>query len=243
MPEPPLWLGQGMINVPFEYGRLPDGRPSLVIGAVQAGLTFNHVQGDNPEHLRGDCGIVCCADVLDQFGVYLTEAELVHHAVACGELHIVLDRPDESGWTYPVEQARILSDYGVPAHAEQGRSIEWLAEAVQRGHGVIIGVNAGVLWCNPHNLGTGEANHAITITGIARDLADGALLGFFINDSATGKSAQFISCHLMVTTFERTGGYCVVTDYPKVSGTAVDRVGPAVEVNLPPKAKKPKKVR
>lgn len=214
MPGPPLWLHRAVINVPYEYGRLPDGRHGMVIGAVRACMAFNHVQGENPERLRGDCGVVCCADVLDQFGVYLSEAELVHHAAACGELHVVLGRPDESGWTYPVEQARILSDYGVPAHAERGRSIEWLAEAVQHGHGVIVGVNAGVLWSNPRNLGTGEANHAITVTGIARDPDDGALLGFFINDSGTGKSAQFVSCHLMVTAFARTGGYCVITDFP-----------------------------
>ena len=32
------------------------------------------------------------------------------------------------------------------------------------------------------------------MTGIARDVYDGALLGFFVNDSGTGLSAQFLSC-------------------------------------------------
>lgn len=213
MPEPPLWLRQSVMNAPYEYGRLPDGRPAVVIGAVRAAMVYNHVQGRNPEHFLADCGIVCCADVLDQFGVYRTEAELVGHAAACGELHITMGQPDQSGWTYPAEQAQILCDYGVPAHAEEGRSAEWLAGAVQRGHGVIIGINAGVLWTDPRYLGTGQANHAVTVTGIARDLYDGALLGFFINDSATGKAAQFVSWHLMTTSFARTGGYCVITDY------------------------------
>jgi hypothetical protein len=196
-----------------EYGRLPDGRQSVIIGAVRASMAYNHVQGENAEHFRGDCGIVCCVDVLDQFGVYSSEADVVRHALACGELHIELESPDESGWTYPGEQARILCDYGVPAHPDQARSIEWLAGAVELGHGVIIGINAGMLWSNPRNLGTGEANHAVTVTGTARDVVDGALLGFFINDSGTGKSGQFLSCQLMTAAFLRTGGYCVITDY------------------------------
>lgn len=210
----PSWLRQVSIGVPFEYGPLPDGRHGMIIGAVRASIAFNHVQGENAAHFRGDCGVVCCVDVLDQFGVYSSEDDIVRHAIARGELHIETGRPDESGWTYPGEQARILYDYGVPAHAEQASSIEWLAELVQRGHGAIIGVNGGVLWNNPRNLGTGEANHAITVTGIARDPLDGALLGFFINDSGTGRSAQFLGCHLMVTAFLRTGGYCVITDHP-----------------------------
>ena len=205
--------------MPFEYGWLPGGRYAVIIGAVRACIAFNHVQGSNGGHFRGDCGIVCCADVLDQFGAYHTEDDLVRHALARGELHIEVGRPDESGWTYPFEQARILGDYGVPAHPDQARSIEWLAGAVQLGHGVIAGVNAGVLWSNPRNLGTGEANHAITVTGVARDAGDGALLGFFINDSGTGKSAQFLGCHVMVTAFLRTGGYCVITDYSYCPGS------------------------
>ena len=184
----------------------------MIIGAVRACIAFNHVQGANFERFRADCGVVCCVDVLDQFGIYQSEAEVVRHALARGELHIQAGRPDESGWTYPVEQAKILCDYGVPAHADQARSIDWLAGAVQLGHGVIIGINAGVLWCNPRNLGTGAANHAVTVTGIARDVPDGALLGFFVNDSGTGQSAQFVSFHLMTTAFLRTGGYCVITD-------------------------------
>jgi hypothetical protein len=195
----PAWLGRAGIRVPVEFGRLPDGRQGVIIGPVRACMAFNHAQGENLEHFRADCGVVCCVDILDQFGLYHSEAEVVRHALARGELHIEVGRPDESGWTYPGEQAQILCDYGVPAHPGQARSIEWLAGAV--------------LWSNPHNLGTGEANHAITVTGIARDVHDGALLGFFINDSGTGISAQFLSCHLMVTAFLRTGGYCVITDH------------------------------
>ena len=173
---------------------------------------FNHLQGDNADGDQGDCGIVCCADVLNQFAVRLREDDVIRHATRCHELHVVAGRPDQSGWTLPVDQAAILTDYGVPARAERGQSTEQLALAVQRGHGVIVMVNAGVLWSEPRVLGHGQANHAVTVTGIARDRFDGALQGFYVNDSGTGESGKFVSAHLMTTAFEHTGGFCVVTD-------------------------------
>ncbi len=81
-------------------------------------------------------------------------------------------------------------------------------------------VNAGVLWSDPQALGHGQANHAVTITGIARDRYDGALLGLYINDSGTGQSGQFVSAHLMTTAFEHEGGFCVVTDSAQAAGLA-----------------------
>jgi hypothetical protein len=214
------WLRSEAVTVPVQAGRLPDGRPSLTIGDVRGYAAFNHLQGDNPEHDCGDCGIVSCADVLNQFGVRLTEADAVRHATSRHELHVLAGQPDQSGWTLPAEQATILTDYGVPAHAEDAQPVERLALAVQLGHGVIAMVNAGVLWSDPRGLGHGQANHAITITGIARDRYDGALLGFYINDSGTGQSGQFVSAHLMKTAFEREGGFCVVTDCARTAGLA-----------------------
>jgi len=206
------WLHNATVAVPVRAGRLPDGQPSLTIGDVRRYAAFNHLQGANPEHDCGDCGIVSCADVLNQFGLPLTEANAVSHATRRHELHVVPGQPDQSGWTLPAEQAAILTDYGVPAHAEEAQPVERLALAVQLGHGVIAMVNAGVLWSDPRGLGHGQANHAVTITGIARDRFDGTLLGFYINDSGTGQSGQFVSAHLMRTAFEHEGGFCVVTD-------------------------------
>jgi hypothetical protein len=202
---------------PGKPERLPDGRRCVVIGDVAGYAAFNHRQGQNPEHDRGDCGIVSCADVLDQFGIPLTEAAVVEHATRCAEIHVVPGSPEQSGWTYPTEQARILSDYGVLAHVEHGQTVEGIAAAVQAGRGVIIEVNAGVLWCDVRALGGGAANHAVTVTGISRDPGDGALTGFFINDSGTGRSGQFVSVHLMVTAFARTGGFCVITDVARLT--------------------------
>jgi hypothetical protein len=206
------WLAGAVICAPVSSRTLPDGQTALVIGNVDGYAAFNHLQGDNPEHDGGDCGVMCCAEVLNQFGLLLSEAAVVAHATRCRELHVVPGHPEESGWTLPAEQVAILADYGVPAHWAAGQSAEQLADAVQRGHGVIAALNAGVLWCDPGVLGHGQANHVVTVTGIARDPYDGALLGFYINDSGNGQSALFVSVHLMTTAFARTGGFCVVTD-------------------------------
>ena len=197
----------------MQRGQLPDGQPSLTLGDVLRDAAFNHLQGNNPEHDRGDCGIVSCAEVLNQFGVPVTEADAFLHATRCHELHLVPGQPGESGWTLPAEQAAILTDYGVRAHSEAAQPVERLALAVQQGHGVIAMVNCGVLWNDPRALEHGQANHAVTVTGVARDRYDGALLGFYINDSGTGQSGQFVSAHLMRTAFEHEGGFCVVTEY------------------------------
>jgi hypothetical protein len=212
------WLRDAAVAVPVQPGRLPDGGPILIIGDVRGCAAFNHLQGNNPEHDRGDCGIVSCADVLNQFGMPLTETDAFLHAMRRHELHVVPGRPDQSGWTLPAEQAAILTDYGVAAHAEEAQPVERLALAVQHGHGVIAMVNAGVLWSDPQALGHGQANHAVTITGIARDPYDGALLGLYINDSGSGQSGQFVSAHLMTTAFEHEGGFCVVTDSARAAG-------------------------
>jgi hypothetical protein len=206
------WQRDAAVTVPVRLAELPDGGPTLMIGDVTGCAAFNHLQGDNPEHDCGDCGVVCCAEVLNQFGMRLTEADAVRHATWFRELHVVVGRPDQSGWTLPSEQAAILCDYGVPAHVGQAQTIERLALTVQHGHGVIALVNAGVLWSDPRVLGDGQANHAVTVTGIARHPYDGALQGFYINDSGNGQSGRFVSAHLMTTAFEHTGGFCVVTD-------------------------------
>jgi hypothetical protein len=207
------WLRDAVNVAPAQLGQLPDGRASLVIGDVRGYAALNHCQGDNPEQDVGDCGVVSCADVLNQFGVQVTEADVVTHATRCRELHVVAGHPEESGWTLPADQVAILADYGIAAHWAGEQSVEQLADAVQGGRGVIAAVNAGVLWSNPSVLGHGQANHVVTITGVARDPYDGALQGFYINDSGTGQSAQFISAHLMTTAFVRTGGFCVITDF------------------------------
>jgi hypothetical protein len=205
-------LREAGIDVPTSLGTLSDGEPSLTIGDVAGYEQFNHQQGDNPYGFTEDCGLVSSQDVLNQFGVNVTEGDVVGHAIQYGECDVESGDPADSGGTSCAEQAQILGDYGVPAHVESGQSLEQLATDVEQGHGVIASVNAGVLWDKPQFVEGGGTNHAITVTGVARDPMTGAVQGFYINDSGDGKSGEFISAQTMTAAFQDTGGNCVVTD-------------------------------
>jgi uncharacterized protein YvpB len=200
------------IDVPTQLDVLPDGEPSVTIGDVQGYADFNHQQGDNAYGFQEDCGLVSCQDVLNQFGIPVTETDVVGHAIQNGECDVQPGDAADSGGTSTESQAQLLTDYGVPAHAESGQSLEQLAQQVEQGHGVIIGANAGVLWNDPQYVEGGAANHAVTVTGVARDPQTGAIQGFYINDSGDGNSAEFISAQQMTTAWQDTGGSCVVTD-------------------------------
>jgi Peptidase_C39 like family len=204
------------MEVPVQLEHLPDGRESVVAGDPERCKDFNHHQGANDLGFMEDCGLVSCSDILLQFGVEVTENDVVHHAVENGECDVQEAEPKMDGGTTADNQAKVLSDYGIPAHAQQAESVEDLAGFVEQGHGVIAEVNAGVLWNDPNSLGAGYANHAIVITGVARDPQTGAIQGFYINDSGTGDSARFVDVETMKAAWNApngsTPGMCVVTD-------------------------------
>jgi hypothetical protein len=199
-------------DAPARLKSLPDGRRSLMLGDVPGYAAFNHQQGDNPEHFRSDCGLVSVQDVLRQFGAQVNESDVVTHALQRGECSVDPAAPGQSGGTLPSQDARILTEYGVPSQVESGQTLAQLATQVEHGHGVIIGVNCGVLWQVPESVGDGSVNHAVTATGVAVDPETGGIQGFYVNDSGNGKSAEFVSTVIMRVAWQDTGGWSVVTD-------------------------------
>ena len=200
------------IDVPGQLDELPDGEPSLMLGHVGSYAAFNHRQGDNPEHFQLDCGLMSVQDVLQQFGAHVTEADMVEHALQRGECAVDPAAAELSGGTTPSQDARVLTEYGVPSRAESGLTLRELAALVEQSRGVIIGVNCGVLWQAPDDLGNGGVNHAVTVTGVALDPQDRNIQGFYINDSGSGKSAEFVSAVLIRVAWQDTGGWTIVTD-------------------------------
>jgi hypothetical protein len=200
-------------DVPAAIDVLPDGRTALIVGDIEGCREFNHPQGDNPFGFRGTCGLVSCEDVLRQFGFDVTEADVVRYAAENGLCNVTGDASQCGGTTF-ADQAQVLTDFGVPAHVKFAESSEDLAHWVESGHGVIIGVNAGILWDDAAAYDSGQANHAIVVTGLARDSTSGELLGFFVNDSGRGysdDSGRFIETSLMDAACIDTGGGCVVS--------------------------------
>lgn len=212
----------GLPNNAFPFWEVPtyldvlseSGREVLVVGDVERCRELNHRQGDNPYGFLGTCGLVSCEDVLRQFGVSVNESEVVSHAARAGLCEANGDR-EMCGGTTEWSQAQILTDAGVPAHAEFGRSISDLQQWVLEGRGTILEVNGGELWNNPAAYEGGRANHAICLTGVAIDPASGELAGFYVNDSGRaypGDAGRFIPTDLMQRMWADAGGSAVITD-------------------------------
>lgn len=199
-------------GVPVRPDTLPDGRESLMAGDVPEYAGFSHRQGDNPEHFQNDCGLTSVQDVLLQFGARVTEGDVVTHALEHGECRVDPAAPGRSGATRPSQDAQILGDYGVPSTVRSGQTMAQLAAQVEQGHGVIIGVNSGVLWQIPEMVGDGRVNHAVTVTGVALDPDSGSIQGFYVNDSGNGNAAEFIGTVIMRVAWQDTGGWTVVTN-------------------------------
>jgi uncharacterized protein YvpB len=225
--DTPGHTGDSGYDVPTSLDLLPDGQQTLVIGDVSRYAAYNHVQGDNQYGFQEDCGLCSCGDVLNQFGVNVSENDVVSHAVAKGECDVSESDQTQDGGTTLADQAKLLSDYGVPAHAEQGQSLEDLATDVEHGHGVIVGVNAGTLWNDSTYYDNGEANHAVTVTGVARDPHTGQIDGFYVNDSGDGQSAQFVPASTMTNAWVHAGGTAVVTDSVHTGGSSAGAQGAA----------------
>lgn len=202
-------------DVPAFLDVLPESnREVLVLGDVVQCRELNHRQGDNPFGFLGTCGLVCCEDVLRQFGIDVTEAEVVRHALGRG-LCTVTDDPAACGGTSEAWQARILSEAGIPARVETHGGLSELAEWVQEGRGIIVEVNAGELWNDANAYEHGQANHAIVVTGAGIDPRSGQLLGFYVNDSGRGypgDSGRFVPADLMQRMWVNAGGNAVLTE-------------------------------
>lgn len=209
-PEVPR-LKDVALEVPTHLDVLPDGREIVVIGDPEGDKAFTHLQGDNSLGFQGTCGLCSCENILRSFGLDVSETSVVIFASELGLCET--ESPDRAhcGGTSPMQIAEILTRHGISADWHPFGSLEDLAGNIEQGRGVIIGVNAGALW-NDANYDSGIfANHAVTVTGVARDPSTGEIQGFFINDSGTGKAAQFVDAALMRECWEDGFGFQIVT--------------------------------
>jgi hypothetical protein len=186
------------------------GQDVLVVGDPKEYAGFNHKQGERVGY-RGTCGLVSCQDILLQFGLHVTETEIVNYAIEHG-LCNTEGEPRYRGGTTNVQRAEILRNYGIPARDENSATLVDLSSYVQQGRGVIIAVNAGILWAKKEYLERGDANHAIVVTGVKLDSSSGVIEGFYINDSGTNESGKFIDAITMLDVWENLGGLIVMTD-------------------------------
>ncbi len=144
------------------------------------------------QHTDFTCAVVSQEMILHEFGVNVSEAELVHEAVEHGWLSDHGTSPDDMG--------RLLSLHDVPYHVNMHGSVEDITNELAHGHKVIVGVYADELWQqNPLETGLREllgldgADHAIVLTGL--DMSDPANPKVYVNDPGDphgeGQSVSF----------------------------------------------------
>lgn len=191
------------------------GQDVLIVGDPEEYADFNHQQGERAGYL-GTCGLVSCQDILLQFGRDVSETEVVDYAIE-HNLCSTEGEPRKRGGTSRLDQAQILTNYGIPAHHEVSATLADLSSYLQQGRGVIVGVNAGILWLDEESREQEDANHAIVVTGVKLDSSNGAIEGFYINDSGSNEPGKFIDANLMRAAWENIGGSLVVTDISHTS--------------------------
>lgn len=122
------------------------------------------------------CAVVSQQMILRQFGIDVSEAQLVYDATVNGWL--------TDGGTSPADVGQLLEHYGVPTHTSVAGGVDGLIDELSRGHKVVIGVDAGELWHQDlpfEDWLIGErADHAVVLTGL--DMSDPQHPTVFIND-------------------------------------------------------------
>lgn len=201
-------------EVPIYPDILPDGRVTIIYGDPERLAFYNHRQGDNPCGVRGDCGLVACQDVLNQFGIDVTEADVVRYAIENELCDTSSLNPSERGGTTLSDQYLLLTDFGIPVHTESDNSLQDLATHIESGQATIIHVNAETIWGMPVRIEEFRANHAITVTGVARDPVTHDVQGFYVNDSGDGQGNKFLDAPTLRAGWVEVGGVCIVTDTP-----------------------------
>ncbi len=193
------------------------GHEFEVSGDPEGCRHFAHHQGENSLHFEGTCGLCSVQDIANQYGLPITEDEMVQFAAAhhlC-ETH---GAAEDCGGTTLETQTQLLADMGIMAMPHKSMSVEELASTFEKGHKVIIEVNAGVLFQGvlPEDVcaravgsNPSEANHAIVVTGIVRDPQTGEVVGIYINDTGAPLPAQFISVDHLQQGWVNAGGTAV----------------------------------
>lgn len=192
-------------NTPVETGKLLNSNQGVP----------KSLGGEGIDGFRGTCGLVSVENVLRMAGVKITEAEIVEYArthIGKGErmLCTTNNTPGRNGGTYPEDRQAILRHFGIESTIEK-YSLDTMASAVEQGRGVIVSVDANVLW---HGISVADkAYHAVTVTSIQRDKATGEITGVYVCDSGArgSSSAVLVPVEKMTYALENGTGKMNVT--------------------------------
>ncbi len=194
-----------------------DGRNVLVYGYPKRN-ELDYMQGDAVDNYTGTCALTSIANLLTQAGRPTTEAQVVRLAI---NNNWTVSNPalpaHQLGGTNVEEQRKLLSSYGLRNDVVIGYNEMGMANLLRSGRGVILAVNAGLLWGEDAYKGNGAVNHAVTLTGAVIGESDGALLGFYLADSGRGRVSdmtRFVDIASLRRAADQPNAYAIHTLEP-----------------------------
>ena len=144
---------------------------------------FTGHQGNNAFGIENNCGIACVTQLLILSGKRIVENDVVRTAVGCGLCEITGMQLQSNGATSAEQRKILLDKHGIRSTIKI-LSSEQIANYIERGHGIIVSVDAGVLWKKPEYVGVG---HAIMAYGTIHKYDTGKLIGLIICDTGSGE--------------------------------------------------------
>ncbi|MDD2776613.1 MAG: hypothetical protein PHU06_11715 [Gallionella sp.] len=196
---------------------LVDGTTTLVYGYPKRN-ELDYMQGNAVPNYQGTCALTAIANLLTQSDRPTTEADVVQVAInnSWAVTNPSLPAYQRGGSNYLGQQA-ILDSYGVRNNLLAGYNEQGVANLIRSGRGVIIALNAGLLWDDPAYIDNGGVNHVVTITGAVHRESDGVLLGFYIADSGRSKVSdmtRYVSIEKFRTVANVASAYAIYTIEP-----------------------------
>lgn len=144
---------------------------------------FTGHQGNNAFGIENNCGIACVTQLLILSGKRIVENDVVRTAVGCGLCEITGMQLHANGATSAEQRKILLDKHGIRSTIKI-LSSEQIANYIERGYGIIVSVDAGVLWKKPEYVGVG---HAIMVYGTIHKYDTGKLIGLIICDTGSGE--------------------------------------------------------
>lgn len=209
----------------YETDDIPDVDKAIVFGnPIELGYQLDYIQGfDNEYGATGTCGLTSISNICKIFGMNVSEPEVVKYAME-NNLCEKVEPGIMGGGITTMQAIRILEHFGVSSYCEFSdvATPERIAEAIEGGHGVILGVNSGLLqnreWKVYNDTDGIEVTHYVTVTGTVRDIKTGELKGFYLCDSSSARpdgGAIYTTIEKIKESYSDVyGGHVVMTNAP-----------------------------
>jgi hypothetical protein len=177
------------------------------------------------DYIQMQEGLYSCA-VASQKGIIesilgkeIPEIELSYDAYSHGWYN-------PSAGTMPEHTGKILEEYGIPVDRGFERSITDLAEALQNGEKVMVGLDASEIWNgridmdgNPMELP--NQGHVVWVTGIVED--DSGHWSVVMNDSGIPNGAgEVVPLEHFLNAWEDYGNFAVITNTQQFDNDSTD---------------------